>query len=380
MAAPNWALSPFGLRWFNELVLLRYGRGVKRALMHPQTFFYPLDRAARLEQGLRQARLHAVPVRPAAPIAAFPSTARCSRRLPRAAAHPYLVVVKDFGAEGRGRLSFPCPGITFSSTCRSTAPHAGHRRRRQRHRRGRGRPRLPDQGRLHARRALPRDGSARRRLQRDPPALGPRRTDSQRALGAAARGRGVRKIAFVGATKGIGRAVARLLAARGDRVALLGRDAATCARQRRDLAARARPRRRRGHGGAGPGATRDLRPRARRGRPPARRLRHGRDHGGRVRHAGRARGGRRGPGARADDQLHAHDPVLRGGARAAARGAAAARSACSARSPATGPASPSSCMARRRPAWRITSRASTCVIATPGCGWCWSSPGSCGRG
>jgi decaprenylphospho-beta-D-ribofuranose 2-oxidase len=27
---------------------------------------------------------------------------------------PYVVVIKDFGAEGRGRLSFPCPGITFS--------------------------------------------------------------------------------------------------------------------------------------------------------------------------------------------------------------------------------------------------------------------------
>ena len=25
-----------------------------------------------------------------------------------------MVVIKDFGAEGRGRLSFPCPGITFS--------------------------------------------------------------------------------------------------------------------------------------------------------------------------------------------------------------------------------------------------------------------------
>ena len=27
---------------------------------------------------------------------------------------PYVVVIKDFGAEGRGRLSFPRPGITLS--------------------------------------------------------------------------------------------------------------------------------------------------------------------------------------------------------------------------------------------------------------------------
>ena len=27
---------------------------------------------------------------------------------------PYVVVIKDFGAQGPGRLSFPMPGLTFS--------------------------------------------------------------------------------------------------------------------------------------------------------------------------------------------------------------------------------------------------------------------------
>jgi len=49
----------------------------------------------------------------------------------------------------------------------------------------------------------------------------------------------VKLIAIVGGTKGIGRAVARLLAVRGDRVALLGRDAADLAASAADLAARA---------------------------------------------------------------------------------------------------------------------------------------------
>jgi decaprenylphospho-beta-D-erythro-pentofuranosid-2-ulose 2-reductase len=49
----------------------------------------------------------------------------------------------------------------------------------------------------------------------------------------------VKKIAIVGGTKGIGRAVARLLVARGDRVALLGRDLADLAASAGDLAARA---------------------------------------------------------------------------------------------------------------------------------------------
>jgi NAD(P)-dependent dehydrogenase (short-subunit alcohol dehydrogenase family) len=49
----------------------------------------------------------------------------------------------------------------------------------------------------------------------------------------------VKRIAVVGGTKGIGRAVVRRLVARGDRVVLLGRDAADLAASALDLAARA---------------------------------------------------------------------------------------------------------------------------------------------
>ena len=46
------------------------------------------------------------------------------------------------------------------------------------------------------------------------------------------------KVAFVGATRGMGRALARALAERGDALFLLGRDAAEMARSARDLEAR----------------------------------------------------------------------------------------------------------------------------------------------
>jgi len=46
------------------------------------------------------------------------------------------------------------------------------------------------------------------------------------------------KVVFLGATKGIGRALARLMAARGDALFLLGRDAADLERSARDLEAR----------------------------------------------------------------------------------------------------------------------------------------------
>ncbi len=45
---------------------------------------------------------------------ASPSTARLFDTIAARGGAPFVVVIKDFGAEGRGRLSFPCPGITFS--------------------------------------------------------------------------------------------------------------------------------------------------------------------------------------------------------------------------------------------------------------------------
>jgi decaprenylphospho-beta-D-erythro-pentofuranosid-2-ulose 2-reductase len=48
----------------------------------------------------------------------------------------------------------------------------------------------------------------------------------------------VRRVAVLGASRGIGRALARLIAARGDRVCLLGRDAAELEKSAADLAVR----------------------------------------------------------------------------------------------------------------------------------------------
>lgn len=113
MAVPYWALSRFGMRWFNELVSLRYGRGVRRSLVHPQTFFYPLDsllgwNKAYGARGFTQYQC-VLPHR-----AGLPVHRRLFATIAAGGGTPFVVVVKDFGAEGRGRLSFPCPGITFS--------------------------------------------------------------------------------------------------------------------------------------------------------------------------------------------------------------------------------------------------------------------------
>ena len=113
MALPYWALSRFGMRWFNEAVLLSYGRRVKREVIHPQRFFYPLDSLLEWNKayGRRGFTQYQCVLPHKAGLAVY---RKMFRTIDAQGGAPYVVVIKDFGAEGRGRLSFPCPGVTFS--------------------------------------------------------------------------------------------------------------------------------------------------------------------------------------------------------------------------------------------------------------------------
>ena len=110
---PNWVLNPLGMRLFNQAVVLRHGKRIRRELTHPQTFFYPLDSLLEWnrvygKRGFTQYQC-VLPRRD--------DTVLYRSLFTTMAAHgaaPYVVVIKDFGAEGRGRLSFPMPGLTFS--------------------------------------------------------------------------------------------------------------------------------------------------------------------------------------------------------------------------------------------------------------------------
>ena len=98
------------------------------------------------------------------------------------------------------------------------------------------------------------------------------------------------KVAFLGATKGMGRSLARLLAERGDRLFLLGRDSTDLERSAQRSRGARRAASAAGVGALRPRAARDLRPRPGRRRAGPRRPRHRRGHRRRLRHAGRARG------------------------------------------------------------------------------------------
>ena len=83
-----------------------------------------------------------------------------------------------------------------------------------------------------------RDGAAPRALERGAPQVGSGAADLRSAHRAAPAGPRAVKAALFGATRGMGRAVARVLAARGERLFLLGRDPEALARSARDLEVR----------------------------------------------------------------------------------------------------------------------------------------------
>jgi len=110
---PQWVLGYWSVRLFNLAYFRRHGRGVRRGIVHPQAFFYPLDAVRhwnRLygKRGFTQYQC-VLPVDEGGS-----SYHRLFDALSRSGGASFLSVVKDCGAEGKGMLSFPKPGISVA--------------------------------------------------------------------------------------------------------------------------------------------------------------------------------------------------------------------------------------------------------------------------
>jgi FAD/FMN-containing dehydrogenase len=109
---PDWALNRASARLVNGAYRLVNGRG-SAGIVHPQTFFHPLDFV--LEWNRAYGRRGFTQYQAVLPREAGPSAVRrLFETLAASGEAPFLCVVKDFGAEGRGLLSFPRPGTTAS--------------------------------------------------------------------------------------------------------------------------------------------------------------------------------------------------------------------------------------------------------------------------
>ena len=110
---PGWSLNPLSMRLFNFAYYWKHLPRQKSGIVHPTTFFHPLDavRAWNRIYGRRGFTQHQSVIPKAA-------GARGVRRffdvLTRLGAASFLCVIKDCGDEGEGLLSFPKPGISIA--------------------------------------------------------------------------------------------------------------------------------------------------------------------------------------------------------------------------------------------------------------------------
>ena len=110
---PNWALQRWMVEVFNRLNYVKHGPRVHRGIVHPETFFYPLDAVRNWNRlygprGFTQYQC------------VLPTSGdncrhhRFLARLQELDAPVILCVIKDCGPEGKGMLSFPKPGVSYA--------------------------------------------------------------------------------------------------------------------------------------------------------------------------------------------------------------------------------------------------------------------------
>jgi FAD/FMN-containing dehydrogenase len=110
---PAWLVAPWSIRVFNALYYQRHGQRPRSGIAHPQPFFYPLD-AVRHWNRL-YGRRGLVQYQCVLPLAGDGGVVhRFFEVVTRHGGASPVSVIKDCGAEGKGLLSFPLPGLSIA--------------------------------------------------------------------------------------------------------------------------------------------------------------------------------------------------------------------------------------------------------------------------
>lgn len=110
---PSWALNRFTARAFNELYYRVHGSKMKRGIVHPDSFFYPLDAIHHWNRGYgKKGFTQYQCVLPEH--AGLEAPREFLELLTGFGLASPLCVIKDCGVQGRGLLSFPMPGTSIA--------------------------------------------------------------------------------------------------------------------------------------------------------------------------------------------------------------------------------------------------------------------------
>jgi FAD/FMN-containing dehydrogenase len=110
---PGWVLAPWSMRLFNFAYYHKHIPRHRRGILHPLTFFYPLDVVGQWNRVYGKDGF--VQYQCVLPVDSDEDLCRrFFETLSQTKVGSFLTVVKDCGAEGRGMLSFPRPGISIA--------------------------------------------------------------------------------------------------------------------------------------------------------------------------------------------------------------------------------------------------------------------------
>ncbi len=110
---PDWLLRRGLVRPINAAHFRREGAGGAGKIVHPESFFYPLDALGNWNRLYgRRGFIEYQCVLPSG--TAGPAYERFFATLDRMRGTPFLCVMKDFEREGKGMISFPKPGLAIA--------------------------------------------------------------------------------------------------------------------------------------------------------------------------------------------------------------------------------------------------------------------------
>ena len=110
---PNWLMNGLSMKLFNITYFRKHPKGLKKTVCHYEPFFFPLDFVRNWNKiygsrGMLQYQL----VVPHDPQQA--AIREVLREVTDAGMASFLSVIKEFGDNTRGGLSFPAPGVTLA--------------------------------------------------------------------------------------------------------------------------------------------------------------------------------------------------------------------------------------------------------------------------
>jgi FAD/FMN-containing dehydrogenase len=110
---PEWLLGRWSMRLFNEGLYRSHVPRLRRRIVHPESFWYPLDAILRWNRiyGRRGFTQYQCVLPSEGGLAA---ARRFLELLSSRGGASFLCVIKDCGAEGEGLLSFPKPGVSIA--------------------------------------------------------------------------------------------------------------------------------------------------------------------------------------------------------------------------------------------------------------------------